>query len=90
MEWSTKPARSDQPFGSWANDLAAAFVRLEPRKIAEHPFEGAISRADSDPIQISLVTATKHRVLRLRSHIARSSDDLYARRSCRCGYDRAV
>ena len=44
MEWSTKPARGDQPFGSWANDLAAAFVRLEPRKIAEHPFEGAISR----------------------------------------------
>ena len=76
MEWSTKPARGDQPFGSWANDLAAAFVRLEPRKIAEHPFEGAISRADAAPIQISLVTATKHRVLRLRSHIARSTDDL--------------
>jgi AraC family transcriptional regulator, positive regulator of tynA and feaB len=76
MEWSTKPACGDQPFGSWANDLAAAFVRLEPRKIAEHPFEGAISRADAAPIQISLVTATKHRVLRLRSHIARSTDDL--------------
>ena len=28
------------------------------------------------PIQISRVTATKHRVLRLRSHIARSRDDL--------------
>jgi AraC family transcriptional regulator, positive regulator of tynA and feaB len=76
MEWSTKPARGDQPFGSWANDLAAAFVRLEPREIAEHPFQGAISLADAAPIQISLVTATKHRVLRLRSHIARSTDDL--------------
>jgi AraC family transcriptional regulator, positive regulator of tynA and feaB len=76
MEWSTKPARGDQPFGSWANDLAAAFVRLEPRKIAEHPFEGAISRTDATPIQISLVKATKHSVLRLRSHIARSTDDL--------------
>jgi AraC family transcriptional activator of tynA and feaB len=76
MEWSTKPARGDQPFGSWANDLAAAFVRLEPRKIAEHPFEGAISRADAAPIQISLVKATKHSVLRLRSHIVRSTDDL--------------
>ena len=76
MEWSTKPARGDQPFGSWANDLAAAFVRLEPRKIAEHPFEGAISRADAAPIQISLVKATKHSVLRLRSHIVRGTDDL--------------
>ena len=64
MEWSTKPHQSDQPFGSWADDLAAAFVRLEPRKIAEHPFEGTISRADAAPIQISRVTATKHRVLR--------------------------
>jgi AraC family transcriptional regulator, positive regulator of tynA and feaB len=76
MEWSTKPHQNDQPFGSWADDLAAAFVRLEPRKIAEHPFEGTISRTDSAPIQISRVTATKHRVLRLRSHIARSRDDL--------------
>jgi AraC family transcriptional activator of tynA and feaB len=76
MEWSTKPHQNDRPFGSWADDLAAAFVRLEPRKIAEHPFEGTISRADSAPIQISRVTATKHRVLRLRSHIARSRDDL--------------
>ena len=76
MEWSTKPVGGDQPFGSWANDLAAAFVRLEPRKIAEHPFEGAISRADAAPIQISLVKATKHSVLRLRSHIVRSTDDL--------------
>ena len=76
MEWSTKPTRGDQPFGSWANDLAAAFVRLEPRKIADHPFAGAISRTDVAPIQISLVEATRHSVLRLRSHIARSSDDL--------------
>jgi AraC family transcriptional regulator, positive regulator of tynA and feaB len=76
MEWSTKPHQIDQPFGSWADDLAAAFVRLEPRKITEHPFEGMISRTDAAPIQISRVKATKHRVLRLRSHIVRSSDDL--------------
>src|SRR6185295_11384497 len=76
MTWSAKFSQIDRPFGSWANDLAAAFVRLEPRKIAEHPFEGAISRTDAAPIQISLVKATKHSVLRLRSHIARSTDDL--------------
>jgi len=76
MEWSTKPRRVNQPFGSWADDLAAAFVRLEPRRIADQPFEGAISRVDAVPVQISLVTATRHMVLRLASHIALSTDDL--------------
>jgi AraC family transcriptional regulator, positive regulator of tynA and feaB len=76
MEWSTKRCHSDQPFGSWADDLAAAFVRLEPRKISDDPFEGLISKADAQPIQISLVSATKHTVLRLHSHIIESTNDL--------------
>ncbi len=76
MEWSTKPRRADQPFGSWADDLAAAFVRLEPRRLADQPFEGAISRVNAAPIQVSLVTATRHTVLRLAPHIALSTDDL--------------
>jgi AraC family transcriptional regulator, positive regulator of tynA and feaB len=76
MEWSTKPRQSDQPFGSWADDLAAAFVRLEPRKISDDPFEGMISRSDAAPIQVSLVKAAKHTVLRLHSHIVGSTDDL--------------
>src|SRR5260221_3315968 len=76
MEWSAKQSQTDQPFGSWADDLANAFVQLEPRKIAEHPFQGTIFRTDAAPIRISRVTATKHRVLRLRSHIAHSTDDL--------------
>ena len=76
MEWLTRPRRPDQPFGSWADDLAAAFVRLEPRRIADQPFEGAISKADAGPIQVSLVTATGHTVLRLASHVVSSTDDL--------------
>jgi AraC family transcriptional activator of tynA and feaB len=76
MEWCIKPSHSDQPFGSWADDLASAFVRLEPRKISDDPFEGMISRADAAPIQISLVKAAKHSVLRLHSHIIDSTDDL--------------
>ena len=76
MEWSTNLRHADQPFGSWADDLAEAFVRLEPRRIADQPFEGTISRADAAPIQISLVTATRHNVLRLASHITQSTDDL--------------
>src|SRR5689334_10054551 len=76
MEWSTRPRLPDQPFGSWADDLAAAFVRLEPRRIADLPFEGTISRVDAAPIQVSLVTATRHTVFRLASHITASTDDL--------------
>jgi AraC family transcriptional regulator, positive regulator of tynA and feaB len=76
MEWSAKPSQIDQPFGSWADDLAAAFVQLEPRKISENLFQGRITRTEAALIRISRVTATKHRVLRLRSHIARSKDDL--------------
>jgi AraC family transcriptional regulator, positive regulator of tynA and feaB len=76
MEWSTKSPRPGQPFGSWADDLAAAFVRLEPRRITEQIFEGTISRVDAAPIQVSLVTATRHTVLRLASHIALSTDDI--------------
>jgi AraC family transcriptional activator of tynA and feaB len=76
MEWSTKPQTADQPFGSWADDLAAAFVRLEPRRIADQHFEGTITRVDAAPIKVSLVTATRHTVVRLASHIASSTDDL--------------
>jgi AraC family transcriptional regulator, positive regulator of tynA and feaB len=76
MEWSAKQSQADQPFGSWADDLANAFVQLEPRKIGEHPFQGTISRTDTSPIRISRVIATKHRVLRRRSHITHSTDDL--------------
>jgi len=77
MQWSTKAIEADRPFGSWAEDLADAFVPLEPRKIAEQPFQGTISRTDVASIQISRVEATKHVVLRLRSHIARSIGDVY-------------
>jgi AraC family transcriptional regulator, positive regulator of tynA and feaB len=76
MKWSAKPAQTDRPFGSWADDLAAAFVPLEPRKISEHPFQGTITRTETAPVRISRVTATRHRILRLQSHIARSNDDL--------------
>ena len=76
MEWSTTPSRPDQPFGSWADDLAAAFVRLEPRRDTDLPFEGTISKVDAAPIQVSLVTATRHTVVRLASHITSSTDDL--------------
>jgi AraC family transcriptional activator of tynA and feaB len=76
MDWSAKPSQLDSSFGSWADDLAAAFVRLEPRKIAEHPFQGTIIRTEAAPVRVCRVIATRHRILRLRSHIAQSKDDL--------------
>jgi len=76
MEWSTKPQRADQPFGSWADDFAAAFVLLGPRRIAYSRFKAQFCRTDAAPMQVSLVTATRHTVLRLASHIATSTDDL--------------
>jgi hypothetical protein len=63
------------PVLAGADDLAAGSVRLGPRGIAEQPFQGAICRTDAAPIQVSLVTATRHTVLRLASHIATSTDD---------------
>jgi AraC family transcriptional regulator, positive regulator of tynA and feaB len=77
MQWSTKPSQIEDSFGTWADDLVAhASVQLEPRKITEQPFQGTITRTDAGPIRISRVTATRHRILRLRSHIARGKDDL--------------
>jgi AraC family transcriptional regulator, positive regulator of tynA and feaB len=76
VEWSAKEHYANRPFGSWADDLAAAFVQLEPRRTIDVPFQGKIVRKEADPIRVSRVAATRHRVLRLRSHIARSTDDL--------------
>jgi AraC family transcriptional regulator, positive regulator of tynA and feaB len=76
VEWLAKQHDANRPFGSWADDLAAAFVQLEPRQIVDVPFQGTIVRREADAIRVSRVTATRHRVLRLRSHIARSTDDL--------------
>jgi AraC family transcriptional regulator, positive regulator of tynA and feaB len=76
VEWAARQYDTNRPFGSWADDLAAAFVQLEPRPVADLPFQGTIIRKDADAIKVSLVTATKHRVLRLSSHIGRSTDDL--------------
>jgi len=77
MQWLTKATQADRPFGSWADDLADAFVQLEPRKTSEAPFRGAISKAGLAPLHISRVTATPHSVLRHRSHIAKGGGDVY-------------
>jgi AraC-like DNA-binding protein len=76
MLWLTKRLSSDAPFGTWADALASAFVQLEPRKVAEVPFEGTIVRKEAGPVSVARVTATSHRVLRMPTHIARSSENI--------------
>ncbi len=73
--WSSVSAQSDAPFGNWADNLASAFVRLEPSKICSDPFKGRIGQAVAGDIQISRVDATAHRVSRLREHIRPASRD---------------
>jgi AraC-like DNA-binding protein len=75
-ELPMEPSQLNSSFASWTEDLAAAFVRLEPRKITEHPFQGTITRTEAAPVRVSRVIATRHKILRLRSHIAQSKDDL--------------
>jgi AraC family transcriptional regulator, positive regulator of tynA and feaB len=77
MEWLTKASGADRPFGNWADDLADAFVRLEPRKVSDAPFFGSISKADLAPIHISRVLAAPHCVARQRTHIRKGGRDFF-------------
>jgi hypothetical protein len=43
VEWSAKQYDANRPFGSWADDLAAAFVQLEPRQMRGLFVAGALS-----------------------------------------------
>jgi AraC family transcriptional regulator, positive regulator of tynA and feaB len=76
MLWLAKSSSSGAPFGVWADALASAFVQLEPRKVTDVPFEGTIVRKDVGPVSVARVSATGHRVLRMPSHIARSTEEL--------------
>lgn len=73
--WSTASRTAGTPFGSWAEDLAQAFVRLEPTLLSDAPFTGRIKQAGAGPVRVSRVEASAHRVARLKEHIAGASDD---------------
>jgi len=76
MRWRTSGDIHSGAFTKWADDLAQAFVRLEPEALNNSMFKGEISKVTSDEIQLSRVTATGHRVKRLREHIDPSSGDI--------------
>lgn len=76
MRWRTSGDIHNGAFRKWADDLAQAFVRLEPEALDNDAFKGEIAKVAIDELQLSRVTATGHRVRRLREHIEPSSDDI--------------
>lgn len=76
MHWRTAGDINNGAFTKWADDLAQAFVRLEPEALHNNAFKGEIAKVATDAIQLSRVTATGHRVRRLREHIEPSSSDI--------------
>ncbi len=75
-QWSTAGISNADPFGSWRDDLAQAFVRLEPRRLGDAPFAGRIAKAEGGLVQVSRVDASAHAISRRREHIARARDDV--------------
>ena len=69
MRWHTTGDIKNGAFSKWADDLAQAFVRLEPQALNDQEFKGEIAKVNTDEIQLSRVTATGHRVRRLKEHI---------------------
>ncbi len=77
MQWLTAGAFEAGAFEKWADDLAQAFVRLEPSAVRHEPrFRGEINKVSAGQIQISRVRASGHRVKRLAQHIAASNADI--------------
>ena len=76
MRWHTTGDIKNGAFSKWADDLAQAFVRLEPQALNDQEFKGEIAKVNTDEIQLSRVTATGHRVRRLKEHIDLSSSDI--------------
>jgi AraC-like DNA-binding protein len=74
--WTSLGQRTGDPFGRWSDDLAQAFVRLEPRRIVDRRFFGRIAKTGGGPIDVSLVEAAGHQVARLKEHAARATGDL--------------
>lgn len=67
----------DARFVRWADDLARAFVRLEPRRSDDQPFHGRISQTSSGGVGVSRVEATPHDVQRIAEHAAQDGGDVF-------------
>lgn len=64
-------------FGAWADDLASAFVRLEPSREDNGAFRGRIAQTKVGGIGVSRVEASSHDVSRLAEHARAEDGDVY-------------
>jgi len=70
MRWQTTVQPEIDSFRKWADDLAQAFVRLEPTILnSSSPFTGQIVQTTVGDIQISRVSASGHKVNRLAASV---------------------
>jgi AraC family transcriptional regulator, positive regulator of tynA and feaB len=77
MRWQTTVQPETGSFRQWADDLAQAFVRLEPTILNPgSPFTGQIVQTTVEDIQISRVSASGHKVNRLAEHIRAGERDV--------------
>jgi AraC-like DNA-binding protein len=74
--WNACDPLNPDPFSTWIDNLAQAFVRLESELLDESPFVGAIQQSETGPIRISRVTASPNSVHRRRKHINEANDDV--------------
>jgi AraC family transcriptional activator of tynA and feaB len=65
-----------QRFTNWKDCLNDDHVRMEARKTHDEPFRGVLSKTRADSVSVWRIAATRHEVVRLRSHIAASIEDL--------------
>ena len=73
---STDAVASRERGEYWRDLICDVFVQLECRDVADG-FFGSIEDRAIGPMQLSTVKSSKHRVLRTRRQIAKSSDDCF-------------
>lgn len=73
--WTTAGTLHRDPFTSWRENLAAAFVQLVPQRVDGSPFFGNIVQARSGSVSISKVDASPHRVSLRDEYLMQGSQD---------------
>jgi AraC-like DNA-binding protein len=96
QSWTTVGTIEKDPFVSWRDSLAAAFVRLDPLRVDQSPFVGSIVQAKNNTLYLSRVEASAHGVSRRREHISGGAQEIafvnlqLSGRGLTCQHDREV
>ncbi|WFU06887.1 helix-turn-helix domain-containing protein (plasmid) [Rhizobium sp. CB3171] len=96
QSWTTVGTIAKDPFVSWRDSLATAFVRLDPLRVNQSPFVGRIVQARSNTTILSRVDASAHGVSRRREHIGSTAQEIafvnlqISGRGLTCQHDREI